>query len=253
MSSLQEEELFQMVHDFIESESPSPSPMSFTSSQVLPLNHQSTYLTLQEILGSVKDVEIDVLEKVLNYLRNMRAARKTTNLQKWLVMRLNMDGFDASLCKTSWVTTLSCLGGDYEYIDIMMKDENGGSVRLIVDIDFKSQFELARPTPSYKELSNTLPSIFVGSEEKLNQIVSLLCSAAKESLKERGLHIPPWRRTSYMQSKWLSDCQRVSITPFVTSNKEISKDNSADARSGAHSSSKIFKWTPPMVKARKGF
>lgn len=94
-------------------------------------------------------------------------------------------------------------------------DENGDkSERLIVDIDFRSQFELARPTSTYKELTNTLPCIYVGSEEKLENIISLLCSAAKQSLKENGLHIPPWRKVSYMQSKWLSKhCKKVSISP----------------------------------------
>lgn len=73
-----------------------------------------------------------------------------------------------------------------------------------MDTDFKSQFELARPTQTYMELVEKIPSIFVGNEEKLKKIISLLCSAAKQSLRERGLHIPPWRTISYMHSKWFS-------------------------------------------------
>ena len=58
---------------------------------------------------------------------------------------------------------------DYEYVDVMMKDKSHGgeAVRLIVDMDFRSQFELARPTSTYLELLSSLPSIFVGTEEKL--------------------------------------------------------------------------------------
>lgn len=113
-----------------------------------------------------------------------------------------------------FVLVVQCTG-DYEYIDVMVRDSNGDKepTRLIVDTDFKSQFEVARPTPTYKELINTLPSVFVGSEEKLNQIISLLCSAAKKSLKERGLHVPPWRKANYMRSKWLSkECKKVSLS-----------------------------------------
>ncbi|CAL5408347.1 unnamed protein product [Camellia sinensis] len=69
---------------------------------------------------------------------------------------------------------------DYEYIDVLMKDSNGGgdeTVRLIVAMDFKSQFELARPTSTYLELTASLPSIFVGSEEKLMEIICLVCLA----------------------------------------------------------------------------
>lgn len=114
-----------------------------------------------------------------------------------------------------FVLVVQCTG-DYEYIDVMVRDSNGDDeepTRLIVDVDFKSQFEVARPTATYKELINTLPSVFVGSEEKLNQIISLLCSAAKKSLKERGLHVPPWRNANYMRSKWLSkECKKVSLS-----------------------------------------
>ena len=114
-----------------------------------------------------------------------------------------------------FVLVVQCTG-DYEYIDVMVRDSNGDEeepTRLIVDVDFKSQFEVARPTATYKELINTLPSVFVGSEEKLNQIISLLCSAAKKSLKERGLHVPPWRKANYMRSKWLSkECKKVSLS-----------------------------------------
>lgn len=99
--------------------------------------------------------------------------------------------------------------GEYEYIEVRIEGENyGDPVRLIVDIDFRSQFELARPTEYYRELTDSLPVIFVGTESKLCKIISLLCSAAKQSLREKGLHVPPWRTTSYMQSKWLSGCRK---------------------------------------------
>ena len=113
------------------------------------------------------------------------------------------------------------LAGDYEFVDVMIGDDQQHSgkgkatlTRLIVDIDFRSHFELARPTQSYKKLVDTLPSIFVGTEERLGNVVSLLCSAAKQSLKENGLHIPPWRKANYMLPKWLSDnCKKISISP----------------------------------------
>lgn len=56
---------------------------------------------------------------------------------------------------------------------------------------------------AYKNLIDILPTIFIGDGNKLKKIISLLCSAAKQSLNERGLHMPPWRTNSCMQSKWL--------------------------------------------------
>ena len=131
----------------------------------------------------------------------------------------------------------------------MVQDQDGEPTRLVVDIDFRSQFELARPTPAYKQLTDTLPNIFVGTEDKLIKIISILCSAAKQSLKERGLHLPPWRTSSYMQSKWLSSSHKKdpnSCDSFVVSKKE----NNKEVKIGVPG---FNKWVPPnpIVKPKR--
>lgn len=131
----------------------------------------------------------------------------------------------------------------------MINEESGVPIRLIVDIDFKSQFELARPTSTYSQVFNILPSVFVGSEGKLCKIISLLCTAAKQSLKERGLHIPPWRKASYMRSKWLSCCQKVSSFEFPIPAAEGSMVEVA--KGGDDESSEASSWTPPKVKPKR--
>jgi len=99
--------------------------------------------------------------------------------------------------------------GDYEYIDVVVAAGEDGagaatsSSRLVVDIDFRSQFQLARPAPWYAHLWARLPAVFVGPRARLRKAVSLLCAAAQRSLRESGLHVPPWRRSGYMQAKWL--------------------------------------------------
>ncbi|PON72487.1 hypothetical protein PanWU01x14_065220 [Parasponia andersonii] len=246
MGSLEEEKLVQMVHDFIESETNSTAPLLISPhhhySNSLPLNNQAQYFTLQEILGLRTETEAEILESVLKYMGNKKDALKFTSQKNYLVMRLKMDGYNASLCHSSWVTSLGCPAGDYEYIETMVGEgPNDNTKRLIVDIDFKSQFELARPTPAYKQLTDSLPLIFVGHEDKLIRIISLLCTAAKQSLRERGLHVPPWRTASYMQSKWLSpvsSCAHKEET--VTNAKDTTKDMSGH-------STFISKWAPPIV------
>ncbi|KAL7262928.1 hypothetical protein ACSBR1_001152 [Camellia fascicularis] len=220
-SSSEEEKLIQMVRDFIESGGGSPKSNSHPQSdseEPPQIHHKPTFSTLQDVLMRVTNAETQILEKILIYLRDIEFIDEANNnLKKWIVLRLIRDGFEASLCKTSWPATLGGSSvfefkGDYEYIDVMKKDSNGEAVRLIVDMDFRSQFELARPTSTYSELTTSLPSIFVGSEEKLMDIICLVCSAAKQSLRERGLHIPPWRKATYMQSKWLShNCKKISF------------------------------------------
>ncbi|KAK1275827.1 hypothetical protein QJS04_geneDACA010036 [Acorus gramineus] len=122
MASFEEEErLVQMVHDFSEPSSITPTThhhhLFFLLTTPYPSLHQ-----LEVIIGSSTDGEMEVLERVVKHLSEM--------------------------------------GRDYEYIDIVMVG-GSSSTRLIVDADFKSQFELVRPTRAYTELSNTLPDIYL--------------------------------------------------------------------------------------------
>ena len=49
-----------------------------------------------------------VSERVRKHMRNQTDGEKTTEVKKWLVNCLKMDGLHASLCHTSWVTTPGC-------------------------------------------------------------------------------------------------------------------------------------------------
>ncbi|KAI3451511.1 hypothetical protein Pfo_008176 [Paulownia fortunei] len=209
MSSFEEENLYQMDDDFLDSES-APQPLLPVSSQSPFLSdHHSEYYILQEIVESGTNAEVDVLGSVIKHVRKkLVAAGKIIGQKKWLVKNLKKEGYNASLCHTYWPAALNCPGGEYEYIDILCEGRKGCASRVIVDIDFKSQFELARPTSDYKELCDMLPSIFVGDEQKLNKIISILCGEAKNSFRERGLNVPPWRTPCYMHSKWFSPSRR---------------------------------------------
>ncbi|KAL8466958.1 hypothetical protein ACS0TY_035876 [Phlomoides rotata] len=218
--SIDDEKLSQMIRDYIEIGSTAPDSCLFPPSDQLDhkYDHKKHVCALQEIMEESPDAEDEIYSKIKLYLKdnNLLSMEKLNMLKKWIVFRLQIDKYEAHLCKTSWSAPLANpsvfqFRGEYEYVEVMMREKGGRKeMRLIVDIDFRRQFGVARATTSYQELINALPLVFVGTEEKLEKLVSLICSAAKQSLKERGLHIPPWRRASYMQSKWLSkNCKRV--------------------------------------------
>lgn len=85
--------------------------------------------------------------------------------------------------------------------------------RLLIDIDFRSEFEIARPTKTYKTILQTLPYIFVGKPDRLQRIIAVVSEAIKQSLKKKGMHIPPWRKAEYVKAKWLSPHNRATLTP----------------------------------------
>ncbi|XP_041003513.1 uncharacterized protein LOC121248951 [Juglans microcarpa x Juglans regia] len=181
-------------------------------------------------------------------------------------------GYDASVCKSRWEKSPSHPSGQYEYIDVIM-----GGERYLIDIDFRSEFEIARSTKSYKAILQSLPYIFVGKTDRLQKIIGIVSEAAKQSLKKKGMHIPPWRKEEYVKAKWLSPHPRcmpsskATPKPMVsirTSNGESGRNGgegeSADeielgesvfamAESGGEEDEKATvaeEWKPPEVKPK---
>ncbi|KAJ1701218.1 hypothetical protein LUZ63_000997 [Rhynchospora breviuscula] len=115
-------------------------------------------------------------------------------------------GYDAAVCKSKWEKTSSIPAGEHEYIDVISSEG-----RLVVEIDFRSEFEIARSTKRYRNLLQILPSIYVGTSDRMAKIVALVSEAVKQSMRKKGLHFPPWRKSEYMKSKWLSKHERMGM------------------------------------------
>ncbi|KAL4576270.1 hypothetical protein LXL04_012362 [Taraxacum kok-saghyz] len=125
-----------------------------------------------------------------------------------LVKLLRLAGYDAAVCTSRWHGTGKVPGGDHEYIDIINYNESGNVDRLIIDIDFRSHFEIARAVPSYNRILKSLPVVYVGTLTKLKQFLQVMVEAAKSSLKQNSMPLPPWRSLAYLQSKWHSPYHR---------------------------------------------
>ncbi|KAG6491779.1 hypothetical protein ZIOFF_046717 [Zingiber officinale] len=110
------------------------------------------------------------------------------------------------------------LHSGHEYVDAVV-----GADRLLVDAGFRSEFEVARPSKTYRAIIQLLPQVFVGQPHRLQQIVVVASEAAWQSLKKNGLHVPPWRRHEYMRTKWFSAHHRAAAVEEVEA-----KDNSTE-------------------------
>lgn len=129
-----------------------------------------------------------------------------------LVKLLRLSGYDAAVCSSRWPGSGKVPGGDHEYIDVVNYNKCGRSERLIIDLDFRSHFEIARAVDSYDRILNLLPVIYVGSLTKLKQFLPTMVEAARSSLKQNSMPLPPWRSLAYLQSKWNSPYKR-QFTP----------------------------------------
>lgn len=151
-----------------------------------------------------------------------------------------------------------CLG-EYEYIDVIINGE-----RLLIDIDFRSEFEIARPTKSYKAILQTLPCVFVGTPDRLRRIIGIASEAAKQSLKKKGMHIPPWRKPEYIKAKWLSPHIRATVSnddplPEKTETRSLIKSMDSTELEVEESvfelseseEEAVKEWKPPEVKPKR--
>lgn len=150
-------------------------------------------------------------------------------------------GYNVSICKSRWEKSASYPSGEYEYIDVMI-----GGERYIIDIDFKSEFEIARSTGAYRSVLQVLPCMFIGKTDRLQKIVCMVSDAAKQSLKKKGMHIPPWRKTEYMRAKWLSTYTRNStiLTKNFSGEFELICNEEESVKIV------VTPWEPPAVKPK---
>lgn len=210
--------LAKMVQNFIEesNEKPLPPPSGRNRCNCFNGNGSDTELDgvdtsdlLKGLVSCANVSERNVLADTAKIVeRSAKGSRRKDELRKSVAEGLVAQGYDASLCVSKWEKSPSFPAGEYEYVDVIMAETGS---RLIVDVDFRSEFEIARSTKAYKSILQTLPYIFVGQPDRLARIVALVSEAARVSLKKKGLHFPPWRKAEYVQAKWLSPYTRLRL------------------------------------------
>ncbi|XP_071707256.1 uncharacterized protein [Rutidosis leptorrhynchoides] len=232
-----EHDLAAMVSDFLENGSSCGGDSRCSSdsdSSFCELAHLSDKISHYKVLPDQHGIDILSLVNSLILSINMSdlefikcGSCKVSCIRFSLVKLLRRSGYDAAVCVSKWQGTGKVPGGDHEYIDIVNYNGSPNSDRLIIDIDFRSHFEIARAVPSYNRILKSLPIVYVGSLAKLKQFLQVMVEAAKSSLKQNSMPLPPWRSLAYLQSKWNSQYQRhilpdletVSDHPFVSEHK----------------------------------
>uniref|UniRef100_A0A1J3ETL2 Cruciferin BnC2 n=1 Tax=Noccaea caerulescens TaxID=107243 RepID=A0A1J3ETL2_NOCCA len=160
-----------------------------------------------EVLSAVRTLMLTIKEKDLHSVKS--GTCNASCIRFYLAKLLRLSGYNAAVCSARWQGGGKVPGGDNEYIDIILSDTDvGQDDRLIVDLDFRSHFEIARAVDSYQRIMESLPVVYVGTVARLNQFLQVMVDAAKFSLKQNSMPLPPWRSLNYLQSKWLSPHKR---------------------------------------------
>jgi uncharacterized protein (TIGR01615 family) len=74
---------------------------------------------------------------------------------------------------------------------------------VLVDLDFRQNFEIAKPTLRYGKLLESVPDVLVATEDTCHAVLQLLCAEMQQCFTCQGQFLPPWRELSSLLSKWL--------------------------------------------------
>ncbi|KAE9594986.1 hypothetical protein Lal_00041199 [Lupinus albus] len=162
---------------------------------------------------------IQSVETVCGCNRIMAATTSCRNcLLREVSRHLQNAGYDSAICKTKWRSSSPNIpAGEHNFLDIIDNTSSKkGEVRVIIELNFRAEFEMARGSEDYSRLVGRLPEVFVGKVERLSNLIKILCMGAKRCMKERKMHMGPWRKHKYMHAKWLGPCQRNTSTTHLS-------------------------------------
>nr|GLL20852.1 uncharacterized protein LOC109186448 [Ipomoea trifida] len=213
-----ENDLAAMVRDFLENGSAGTDSGCSTDSDssFCELSHLADKISnlksavdqyQSDLLSVVNSLMLSINEADLHIIKSGKC--NGSCIRYSLVKLLRLSGYDAGVCVSKWQGHNKVPGGEHEYIDVInYYDSAGNSERVIIDIDFRSHFEIARAVESYNRILDSLPVVYVGTLTKLKQYLQVMVEAAKSSLKQNLMPLPPWRSFAYLQAKWESPYQR---------------------------------------------
>ncbi|KAK5839195.1 hypothetical protein PVK06_007965 [Gossypium arboreum] len=107
-----------------------------------------------------------------------------------LAKLLRLFGYDVVVCVSRWQSSGKVPGGDHQYIDVL-NYSNGNSEHMIIDINFRSHFEIAKAVDSYDRILNSLPVVYVCSLTRFKQFLQLMVEAVRSSLEQNLMLFPP--------------------------------------------------------------
>ncbi|XP_020222043.1 uncharacterized protein LOC109804601 [Cajanus cajan] len=159
--------------------------------------------------------EIESVETACGCGRQIPATTCRNCLMREVSRHLQKAGYNSAICKTKWRSSPDIPSGEHNFLDVIERTKRG-EVRVIVEVNFRGEFEMARGSEDYNQLVGRLPEVFVGKVERLSNVIKIVCMAGKRCMKEKKMHMGPWRKHRYMQAKWLGPCERDTCTTSLS-------------------------------------
>ncbi|TKY59260.1 hypothetical protein E2542_SST16345 [Spatholobus suberectus] len=187
--------------------------------QLLQTNIYRTSSVESRIRNATKEAVQDIqqnAEIVCSCSRQMIVRFCRNCLMIEVSKRLQNAGYSSAICKTKWRSSPNIPSGEHTFLDVVDSTNKKQDVRVIIELNFRAEFEMARASEEYNQLVRKLPEVYVGKVERLSNIIKILCMGAKRCMKENKMHMGPWRKHKYMQAKWLGLCERNTSTTSLS-------------------------------------
>lgn len=140
-------------------------------------------------------------------------------MQREISERLTNEGYNCFICKSKWKSSPKIPSGEYTYMEVVKNaSSKQGEMKVIIELNFRGEFEMARANEGYNRLVEILPEVYVGKIERFRNLIKILCCASKKCMKENKMHMAPWRKHEYMQAKYLGSTEIMSETIFPVNN-----------------------------------
>ncbi|GMI83849.1 hypothetical protein like AT4G32480 [Hibiscus trionum] len=109
-------------------------------------------------------------------------------LQRELSVRLQKSGFNCYICKSKWRSSPEIPSGEHTYLEVVDKSSNPkkGEVRVVIELNFRAEFEMARANEDYNKLIARLPELLVGKTERVNALIKILCDLERRPQKPKA-------------------------------------------------------------------
>ncbi|THG04235.1 uncharacterized protein LOC114291201 [Camellia sinensis] len=135
-------------------------------------------------------------------------------MQNEISNRLRTAGHNCIICKSKWKGSPDIPSGEHTYLEVMdnTSSKRGETIRVVIELNFRAEFKMARASEEYNHLIHQLPEVFVGKAERLRALIKILCYAAKKCMEAKKMHMAPWRKHKYMQSKWFGKHEQINST-----------------------------------------
>ncbi|KAI3795311.1 hypothetical protein L1987_37962 [Smallanthus sonchifolius] len=196
--------------------------------QLLTENMFRTSTIESKIRQATKGVVQEIKEGAVCGCGSMAIDSCRRCFQREVSDRLQQAGYNCGICKAKWMNQSEIPAGEHTYIEVLeISNSKSGVVRVIIELNFRTEFEMAKGSQEYNHLIRRLPEIYVGKTERLESLIKILCSASKRCMKDRNMHIAPWRKLKYMQAKWHGIREsKSSLSPDILSLVECSNRSS---------------------------